>query len=288
VRVAELAGAKDVSEWLDLGHDFAELKPIPADDWLSSTVAPDKAPDSGHARDILRAWLNERYAPRFRDGGAFWSGTEDRLVRPRDILPTAQGIDALRSASNVPRDKDGRVVENALPGFFKSWISCANGDLLAALPVEEDTQEFDASAHFSRLVGRLITTMVTLGISQSKDADARAERRSALGWSIAFTSDFSRLDTWQRLRTLDAWAKRSAAGLEIAFRPTLASQLGTCSEIADMSMNRLGRLCAKYQIGAAGRVFSGGQDHRAVILTPEFVAELAPDFTSSARPRSAP
>jgi hypothetical protein len=82
---------------------------------------------------------------------------------------------------------------------------------------------------------------------------------------------------WQRVGGLDLWARVLDDGLQIAFRPALATQtLRTFPEIGSLTLNQLTRRCRKYGIAADGSnvIHCEGHQTRAAILSAEFVTSL--------------
>lgn len=231
------------------------------------------------AAEIIASWLREFYGPTYREGGKLYSATEGRIIGWSDVFPTTEIVKRLAAAKEAPRGRDGRVVQSRLPGLFTTWFRIAWGDVAAALPAEEDVPDSAGTSRFVHLVAKLLISPVTLGWTDT-NAALRTERRTIVAWCAMFTQGPS---TWQRLRSLDCWAKRTPDGLQIAVRPTLATQVGGNHEIETMSLNKFGRLVKKYEIGESDRVTCEGRTDRAVILNPAFIDQLAPP-TKQRRP----
>jgi len=228
------------------------------------------------AVEVIKTWLWERYAPTYREGGLMFSKTLGGFLRPGDVVPDSVVIDRLAEATDAPRDDEGRAKRGRLPTLYATWARVAFGDVLTELPTEEAVSA-PRQGRFPRLVARLLTSMVTLGNSVS-DAEIKTERRSVIAWCAAFTQRASKWQTWQRLRSMDCWARRDGDGdnLQIAIRPALAHQVGGAAELSDHTLNKMGRLASVHGIGEAGKVNADAQQVRAVILDAGFINELAP------------
>jgi hypothetical protein len=252
--------------------------PPPAEQSAAVMSEGERSAQRQPAVEIIKAWLRERYAPAYREGGAMFSPTLGGFLRPGDVLPDSVVIERLTSAKDAPRydDDEGHAKRGRLPALFSTWARVAFGDVLAELPSEESATA-PGEGRFPRLIARLLTSMVTLGNSAAHEVP-QAERRTIVAWGAAFTSAKHRWGTWQRLRSLDCWAKRDEDGrnLTIAIRPALAHQIGGASELSDYTQNRLSRLASAHGIGEAGKVNCQGQQTRAVILRPDFIGSLAP------------
>ena len=268
-RIAQLDGAKDVSDWLDQGHDPAELEAltIPLADWppwaeaqpaTAAAGGPQASASATAARgatgttagqrtaaQIIDAWIDRRYDPIFKRGNAAWAAAQSRLILPRDILADDQIIEELKAASNAPVNKQGAVSVNALPAFFITWSRPAFGAKLLQLPTEADCERNDAAPAFRRNVGGILTALITTArISRDVEKTLQTpERRSVGAWCAKMTFGSER---WCRLRSYDCWAIRTPEGLNIAIRPALARQVeARTPEIAELSLDELALTCAE-------------------------------------------
>jgi hypothetical protein len=315
VRIVELPNlpAKgDVSDWLESGGTASDLWTLientpaltaeeppetlalvegpPEPD--GATAAEGTAPGEGEAEPsnmahaVILAWFRHHYRPIFRRGEAIYSEALRRDVKRAEAVntPDTRIIVRLASVSNAPRDKNGKVQVNRLPGFFATWAKVAWGDLMGELPDEEDAAEVgpSAEAEFRERVAKGLLSLITLGevIYQEGKQATRTERRPVLHFCLKF----AREGPWKSVRDHAVWC-RVAPGpdgngrLQVALRVELFAQINY-RPLADMGQNAFTRLSENYLVGTADRATG----KRAVRLTDEFLSSLLPDLNQNPEP----
>jgi hypothetical protein len=201
--------------------------------------------------DIILAYFRTKYDPTFRDGTSLFSRKEGYRVKPGEACYGAgrQLTELLARASDAPRNENG-VIRAKLPGFFWTWCRSAWTDLLNELPAEEEGAEVAevAEEDFRSKVAAALLTHVTLQVTfGKKDDEVRNERRTLLGWC----ERFAKVGVWGDIRGYQIWCRRDQekGPLRIAIRQELFGQLPRNGELAQLSHNKFGRLCARYGIG---------------------------------------
>lgn len=239
------------------------------------------APDTGVA--IILDYLRARYRPDFRRGNAIHcaDGREVPMGEACSV-PTSPLIDRLAGAADAPRYQGGGVKHHSLPGFFKTWAKVAWGDLLAALP-EEDEAEFGqdapAAEEFRRLVREAMLSEVVLGDIIGKGGVCQTERRSLIEWC----NRFARVGPWRSIRSKKCWTKfrqgpaEGEVTLMVALRHEVFSQLKADRRLCDMGPKKFARRAARYGVGSSTR---DDRPHglSAIVLDPKLVADLVADL----------
>ncbi len=227
--------------------------------------------------EIILAYLRERYRPVFRDGNAIRC-TEGRevLMGEACAVPTTALIDQLAGASNAPQYRGGGVNENALPGFFRTWVRVAWGDLLASLLDEASGPACDtAREEFVRMVREaLLAPLVLYESNGDEKGTVQTQRRPLAHWCKMF----AKLGPWRDVRDLSCWTRFVDVGdpdpvLQIAMRHELFSQVGGDRKLRSMGPRRFGSLVVKYGIGQSSRK-ERPHGQSAILLHDAFVTGL--------------
>lgn len=238
--------------------------------------------DSVDGKDIILAYFRERYRPAFRRGNTVVS--EDGTEVPMNIataVPDSDLIDALGGAADAPEYKGGGTIRDRLPGFFRNWAKVAWGDLVKGLP-DEDTADLGAvspaAEEFRRLVRDALLTQVTLGDVIDRERVTQTERRSLIGWCQKFAKP-GRARSIRDYRVYCRIVDKGGGEIElrVGIRHDLFGQVKADRRLIDMGPTRFARLCTKYGVStstADGRMCG----ERAVILHPEFVADMTATF----------
>jgi hypothetical protein len=252
--------------------------------------APQPTPQDGEVQSndaecpsgyqVILSYFRRVYEPVFRKGTAIYSGELGREVKQSEALSGApyELISLLEHAWDAPM-KNNRADRDRLPWFFNNWARSAWTDLIMPLAEEDDAAEIhDVSREdFRSKVKAALYTMVNLGQSYTGNDSSRTdvERRPLIDWCERFSKD----GRWQDIRGHRIWTRKEhvdgappAGRLAVALSADLFSQLHR-ADLAKLGPNRFGRLCRLYGVGV-DRPNTKVNGCRAVILTPEFVAEL--------------
>jgi putative DNA primase/helicase len=238
------------------------------------------SPPGGRGFDVILQHYRDTYQPTFRRGTAIISATLGREVKAAEATYGADRelLDKLRGAADVPRQSDGTPRGDKLPAFHRDWARSAWAELLKTLPDEDEADEVSESAQeeFRVKVRTALLTLVTLGeVVIADDGSAtQTQRRSLIGWCQLFAAA-----KWADIRCHRVWTRRGVRGLEVALRTELFGQIGRGELVKGLTANRFGRLCEMYGVGTTKQpdgtpVKVCGV--RAVLLSPEFLADLLP------------
>jgi hypothetical protein len=239
---------------------------------------PPEAPRTGTQIIVGHFW--HLYRPLFKDGNAIRCA-DGRTVFMTEACAVADTplIQALAGAVNAPTYKGGGLNYNALPGFFKTWARVAWGDLLNALPEEDDAELAGlepARDEFRRLVRDAMLTEVVLGevITAGRDQQTRVERRSLIGWC----QRFAKVGPWRQIRDKQCWCKLvELPDAEIVFRVAIRhgvfAQLKADRRLVEMPPKKFTRRAARYEVGTSTE---GERPHGkvAIVLADDLVADM--------------
>lgn len=225
---------------------------------------------------LLLDYLRQRFAPTFKRGGKiFCASGETKSLRDALGEPTSGALDSLASAEGVPTFAGGGIKRNAMPGFFRTWLPVAWGNLLEELPTEDEAPEGEAAREeFRRWVRDALLFEITLGDVIGRGGVTQTERRSLADWCCKF----AKVGPWKSIRSFKCWCKAVVfeSGefiVRAAIRPALFAQVRCDRRLAEMNTNVFGRRAKRYGVGETSET-ERPHGARAVILSDEFFAEL--------------
>jgi phage terminase large subunit-like protein len=236
--------------------DKEESKAEATGDAHKETTGPPPAADGVR---IILAYFRERYRPTFRRGNAIHCADgRDVPMAEATAIPDSDLIRRLESASDAPRflGPGGGVKRHNLPGFFRTWAKVAWGDLLKALP-EEDEADLEAIGdvrdEFRRLIREAMLTEVTLARTVKtgpKSIDPQFEHRSLIGRCQCFAKP----GVWKSIRNKECFCKLVEVSggelvLTVAIRHELFAQLRADRRLIGMGEKTLSIRAARYGVG---------------------------------------
>jgi hypothetical protein len=236
----------------------------------SATPQPPPTPPAPKRLDglgVILAYFHECLKPRFKRGSAVFSETLGREIKPAEgcFAPDRELVNRLANATDVPKDSNGEPDPKRIPKFYRDWARSAWQQMLKDLLEEAQVPDVVTTAEeeFRRTVANALHEQVTLG---RDDEDKPPRRESLIDWCCAFAKP----GRWRSIRSYLIWCRRGGNNaVEVAVRVELFNQV-RARELATLGHRKFAALCELYCVGSADR--AGGQ--RAVVLTPEFLAEL--------------
>jgi hypothetical protein len=245
-----------------------------------AAVAGSSPADSPSGATVILAYFRERYHPVFRRGNAIYCA-DGREVPMGEAcaVPDSDLITRLAGAADAPRFSGvgGGVKWGSLPSFFKTWARVAWGDLLRALPEEDDADPAEtgpAREEFRRMVRDALLSEVTLGDVIGRVAVVQTERRSLIGWCIKFAKP----GNWQSIRSKCCWCKLrllpgGAPQFLVAVRHGLFAQVRADRRLCELTPTKFTRRAKRYGVGDSTRADRPGGE-AAVVLSADFLAEV--------------
>ena len=249
---------------------------------------PPDGPPTGVA--VILAYFRERYRPVFRRGNAIYCADGREVpMGEATAVPDSDLIARLAGAADAPRfpGVGGGVKWNSLPGFFKNWAKVAWGDLLRALPEEDDADPAatgPAREEFRRMVRDALLSESTLGDVIGKTGVTQTERRSLIGWCVKFAKP----GNWKSIRSKCCWCKLvilpgGEIQLHVAVRHGLFAQVKADRRLCELTATTFARRAKRYGVGDSTRADRPGGE-AAVVLAADFLADLTaslPDDTAN-------
>jgi hypothetical protein len=261
---------------------------------------PEAAPPCTLA-GLLLAHLRETYRPLYRREQLVYA---DALGQHLDERTAGRGpptplLRCLLTASDCPRDRQGKPSEAGLLHVWKQHLAIAWADLLAMLPEEAACAEIAAGGEdelrrrLAALLGRVVTIGRRMEGGKEMDVQARSLLDCALAWAVP--------GIWGRIRSYWLWSRLEGSEplpadhvlaaperrrrLRVALRIELAGQLGV-RPLCDWRAAHLTEMVEHYGLGHAIRL--GGRRRRAIELTPDYLADLLGDPESDREPGEEP
>jgi hypothetical protein len=270
-------------------------KPEPAAREHPAADGDDAEADGPNGVVMIQDYFRNLYQPDFRRGTAIHSARGGFVqMNEACAVPDSDLIEQLTTAADAPSYKGGGINRNALPTFFKNWAKVAWGDLLRALPEEDQVPLSGASGgtvagdEFRRLVTDAMLTEIQLGDVLGADGGARVERRSLIDWCYRFAKP----GPWRSIRSKRCWCKTHVLGdgqivLKVAVRVELFTQIKADRLLCGLGQNTFSRRAERYGVGASTRA-DRPEGQAAVVLADDFVndliAGLPDDDTEAADP----
>ncbi len=233
-------------------------------------------------RELLREWQVEYYDPSRANavGDAFYSESRRAWVKQNEIKLPSEVLPRLAEACDAPDDKNGEVKMYAVATQARTWLGFAFGELIQALPADDDDHAPEAAraamaAELRHQVGALLKHMV---FGEGAHCTPWAGNRRALGTWVHWVA-LCAPGQWKRFGSHDVQGRIDGDGFRIALKPSLAGQVAKSQhpEIAAMSEPKFSKRCDRAGIRANDRdnILNGADGRsRWTILTAEFVASL--------------
>ena len=191
-------------------------------------------------RELLREWQVECYDPSRANavGDAFYSESRRAWVKQNEIKLPSEVLPRLAEACDAPVDKNGEVKMYAVATQARTWLGFAFGELIQALPADDDDHAPEAAraamaVELRHQVGALLKHMV-FGEGAAAHHGRATER--ALGTWVHWVALAHQGSGRASARTT-CRACIDGDGFRIALKPSLAGQVAKSQhpEIAAMS-----------------------------------------------------
>lgn len=239
--------------------------------------------------ETLLNFFRQAYRPDFRRGNSIHSATTGEMI-PQVVAcssPNFAVIARLELATDAPRNSEGLVKRDSLPGFFKKWAPVAWGQLLSETP-DEDEAALGADSlggeEFRRLVRGCLLSEVLLADTIKGTRVTERESRSLIDWCVKF----AKLGPWKSIRSKRCWCKLEAKPngviLKVAIRVELFHQMRADKLLCSMGQNMLSRRAERYGVGASGHRDNRPEGLAAVILSDDFIADLTAGMANDPDP----
>jgi hypothetical protein len=228
---------------------------------------------------IILRFFRTYYQPTFKRGTTVFSaalGREVKAGEARAAAPIAL-IRQLADARDAPRLRNASVDWRMLPSAFYTWSGSAWVDLLAGVPLEEQSVEVHELAYeeFTRKLLAALACMVTFGQDVKSDkpgvrSEAQApQRRSVLDWCRMWAKP----GPWRRIRSLALWTRiDEQQQVRVALTTVFFSQVGA-NDLAALSQRQFNALAITYGLAEDVEDNRAG-GFRATFLTAEVTRPL--------------
>ena len=258
--------------------DAASKETTPPPPGSGGTVPLSAAQPTGV--QIILDYLRSRYCPLFRRGNAVvCADGREVFMTETCAVPDSPLIERLATAVDAPKHRGDppSVNRDALPSFFNKWAKVAWGDLLSALPDEDDAEIGGAEPirdEFRQLVADAMLSEIVLEDTIGHTGVTHTERRSLIDWC----TKFAKVGPWRVIRSKRCWCKlveRSGGELllKVAIRHELFAQVRADRRLVVMGEKRFTRRAVRDSIGTSSRE-ERPHGLSAVVLADDFVAEL--------------
>ena len=247
----------------------------------SSAEARDQSP-TGQPQagaGIILDYFRDTYGPVFRRGNAVHCHDgRDVPMSEACTVTNSRLIESLMAATDAPRLRNGDIHRQAIPAFFRTWSKVAWGDLLAALPDEDDAvigNDAPACEEFRRLVREALFSEVVLGDTLTQATElTRTERRSLIDWC----NKFAKTGPWRDIRSKRCWCRclEKPGGelkLQVAIRHEIFAQLKADRRLSEMGSKKFTRRAARYGVGTSTPTFRP-HGFNAIVLDQDFIDDL--------------